>query len=158
MEGGFRNLITVLIMVTVLISGSLLFLSGFLTSNGASLPANVNSTLTSQAASLNTLSTTISNQINSSSGNAQGLLGGGQSPNVLSSIAATFAVFGGVVVALFGFIVTLPSQFISFFGIFVNPTLDPFASVLGIFLGVMLAMISLTILWAIIRAITKVDV
>ena len=157
-EGSFRNLVTVVIMIGALMTGSMMFLSGFLTSNGASLPASVNSTLTSQSKILSGLSTSIGTQVTNSTGSAQTLLGGNQSPNILSSIAATFAVFGGVIVALFSFIVSLPIAFVSIFGLFTNTSLDPFASVASIFFVIAIAMVGVTLLWAIIRAITKVDV
>ena len=158
MEGAFRNLVTVLIMVGALMTGAMMFMSGFLTSNGAALPASVNSTLTSEAAVLNGLSTSVGNQIGNSTASTQTLLGGGQSPNILSSIAATFAVFGGVIVALFSFIAYLPVSFLALIGVVTNPVLDPFASIADIFIAVALSLVSLTVVWALIRAITKVDV
>lgn len=158
MEGAFRNLITVLIMVGALMTGSMMFISGFLISNGAQLPPVINSTLTQQVSILNQLSTSVGNKIGITTTGTQSLLGGGQSPNVFSSIAATFAVFGGVIVAVFTFMAYLPASFLALVGIVGNPYLDPFAGIANIFIAITASIVALTIVWSIIRAVTKVDV
>ncbi len=157
MEGAFKNLIIVVIMVGTMLTGAMMFLSGFLVSNGANLPPSVNATLSQESASINSISSSAGSQIQSSTSSAQTLLGGNQSPNILSSIAATFAVFGGVIVALFSFIVSLPIAFLGLFSLFTNPTLNPFAGIASVFMVVSIAMVGVTVLFAIIRAITKVE-
>lgn len=157
MDDSFKNLIMVIIMIGALMSGTMMFLSGFLVSNGAALPSSVNATLTGEASTLNGVSASIGSQISNSSSSAQTLLGGGQSPNILSSIAATFAVFGGVIVAVFGFIVSLPMAFLQVFALFANPIIDPFSGIASIMIVIALSLIGIDILWAIIKAITKVE-
>ena len=109
MEGEFKNLIIVLIIIGALFSGSLAFLSGFVTSNGANLPPSVSSTLQSDGGIFNSTASSINIQVSNSSVSTKNLLGGGQSPNVLSSISATFAVFGEAYGSLNSFVLSLPS-------------------------------------------------
>ena len=158
MEGEFKNLIIVLIVIGALFSGSLAFLSGFVTSNGANLPPSVSSTLQSDGGIFNSTASSINIQVSNSSVSTKNLLGGGQSPNVLSSISATFAVFGGVIVAVFGFIASVPLSFAVLFSLFTNPAINPFAQISKILIGIALAIVGITLTWAIIRAITKVEV
>ena len=158
MEGEFKNLIIVLIIIGALFSGSLAFLSGFVTSNGANLPPSVSSTLQSDGGIFNSTASAVTIQVSNSSSSTQTLLGGGQSPNVLSSISATFAVFGGVIVAVFGFIASVPLSFAVLFSLFTNPAINPFAQISAILIEIALAIVGITIVWAVIRAITKVEV
>ena len=158
MEGEFKNLIIVLIIIGALFSGSLAFLSGFVISNGATLPPSVSSTLQSDGGIFNSTASAINIQVSNSSVSTKNLLGGGQSPNVFSSIAATFAVFGGVIVAVFGFISSVPLSFAVLFSLFTNTNINPFAQISKILIGIALAIVGITLTWAVIRAITKVEV
>jgi hypothetical protein len=157
MEGEFRNLIVSIIMISVVFAGIMMFLSSFVASNGGSIPSNINNTLGNLGHSLNGQSTAIGNSLNSTSSNVQSLLGGGN-PNLLSSIAATFVVFGGIVVALFSYLAMIPLFFFEIFALFTNPAIDPFAGIATILIIAGSSMILLTMVFALIRAITKEDV
>lgn len=158
MQNEFRNLLVSILMLSAVVIGIVLFLTSFITSNGSSVPANVSSTLNGLSSTLNSSTQSISNSINSTSGTVQSLFGGGSSINILGSVAATFVVFGGIIISVFIFLTLIPYIFFELFAYFLNPNINPFAGMVSPLVAIGGAMIVIIMIFAIIRAVTKEDV
>lgn len=151
MESDLKNLIIAgIVAVVIFVNVSIIF-SSLVQTNGGSLPTEVASALNNSQNGLQNVNSLLTSANSNSSVALQNNL---KATNPFS----IFFVFGGIITSLFQYISAIPNAFLTIFGILSNPALvGPMAGVVATLVALATAIIGIMIVWAFIRAITKVE-